>query len=58
MNRKTEGQNRVGVPRRMLTNNIEVDHKELEEEGLDWIHYAEDTVQWRSRVITTVTFGF
>lgn len=23
---------------------------------MDWIHYAEDTVQWRSRVVMVVNF--
>jgi hypothetical protein len=45
-----------GRPRRMLEDNINMDLKEIESEGVDWINLAQDTDQWRAVVNTEVKF--
>jgi hypothetical protein len=39
-------------PRRRLEDNINTDLKETEWKGMDWIHLAQDTDQWRALVNT------
>jgi hypothetical protein len=41
-------------PRRGLEDNIRMDLWKIESEGVDWIHLARDTDQWRA-VVNTVT---
>jgi hypothetical protein len=37
-----------------LENNINVDHKEVGREGVDWIHLAQDRDQWQAIVNTVM----
>jgi hypothetical protein len=38
-------------------NNSEMDHQEIQYENDDWIHLAQDTVQWRTVLNTVMTDG-
>jgi hypothetical protein len=49
-----EGKRPLVRPRRRLWDNIRMDLKEVGWEGVDWIHLAQDTDQWRA-VVNTVT---
>jgi len=44
--------NAVGRPRRRWEGNIEMGVKEIRCEDLDWIHLAQETVQFLERVNT------
>jgi hypothetical protein len=50
---KPEGTRPFGRPRRRWKDNIEMDLKEIGWEGVEWIHLAQDVVQWRA-VMKTV----
>jgi hypothetical protein len=47
---KPEGRKLFGRPRRTLEDNIKMDIKEIWCDGVDWIHLAQDTLQWRALV--------
>jgi hypothetical protein len=40
----------LGIPRHRWKNNINVDHKVLEQEVMDWIDLAQDRCQWHTVV--------
>jgi hypothetical protein len=44
---KSEGKRSLGRPRYWWGDNIGMDLKEIGREGVDWIHLAQDRVQWR-----------
>jgi hypothetical protein len=44
----------AGKPRRMWVNNIKMDLREIEWDGMDWINTAEDRDQWRALVNTVL----
>jgi hypothetical protein len=47
---KSEGKRPLGRPRRRWADNIKMDLKEIEWDGVDWIHLAQDRDQWRAYV--------
>jgi hypothetical protein len=55
---KPEGKRPLGRPRRRWANNIKMDLRETELDGMDWIHLTQDRDQWRALVTTARIFGF
>jgi hypothetical protein len=51
---KPEGKRPVGRPRRRWLDNIKVDLREIEWDGVDWIDVAQDRDQWRPLVNTVL----
>jgi hypothetical protein len=47
---KPEGKRPLGRPRRMWVDNIKIDLREIEWDGVDWIDLAQDRYQWRALV--------
>jgi hypothetical protein len=45
---KPKGRRPLGRPSHIRENGIELDLNETEYEGVDWIHLAEDMVQWQA----------
>jgi hypothetical protein len=52
--RKPEGRKHFGRPRRSLEDGIRMDVGEIGWEGVDWMHLAQDTDQWRVLVNTVM----
>jgi hypothetical protein len=50
---KPEGKRPLGRPRCRWEDNIRIDIREIVWEGVDWIHLAQDSDQWRA-VVNTV----
>jgi hypothetical protein len=44
---KPEGKRPLGRPRRRWVNNIKLDLRAIEWDGMDWIELAQDRDQWR-----------
>jgi hypothetical protein len=53
MVRKPEGTRPHGRARRRLEDNIRIDLREIEWEGVNWMHLTEERDQWRA-VVNTV----
>jgi hypothetical protein len=51
---KPEGKRSLGRPRRRWVNNIKMDLRETEWDGMDWINLAQDRGQWRALVNTAM----
>jgi hypothetical protein len=51
---KPEGRRPLGRPRRSWVDNIKMDLREIEWDGMDWIDPAEDRDQWRALVIAVM----
>jgi hypothetical protein len=51
---KPEGKRPLGRPRRRWVNNIEMDLRKIEWDGVDWIAVAQDRDQWRALVKTAI----
>jgi hypothetical protein len=51
---KPEGKRPLGRPRRRLVNNIKIDLREIEWDGMDWIDLAQDRDQRRALVNTVM----
>jgi hypothetical protein len=49
---KPEGKRPLGRSRRMWVDNIKMDLREIESDGVDWIDMAQDRDQWRALVNT------
>jgi hypothetical protein len=49
---KPEGKKPIGRPRRGLEDSIMMELTEIGWGGMDWIHLAQDTDQWRALVNT------
>jgi hypothetical protein len=49
-----EGKRPLRIPRRTWENNIKMDLRETGLEGVDWIHVAQDSVQWQALVNTVM----
>jgi hypothetical protein len=49
-----EGKRSCRRPRRRWEDNIRMDLREIGWEGVDWMHLAQDRVQWRA-VVNTVS---
>ena len=47
---KSEGKRPFGRPKRRWEDNIKMDHKEVEWEGIDWIQLAQDRDRWKALV--------
>jgi hypothetical protein len=47
-----EGKKQLGGPRRRWEDNIKVDLREIGIDGTNWIHLAQDRIQWRIFVNT------
>jgi hypothetical protein len=50
---KSEGKKPFGRTRRRWENNIRMDLRVIEWEGVEWIHLVQDSDQWRT-VVNTV----
>jgi hypothetical protein len=48
---KPERKRPLGRPRRRWVDNIEMDLREIEWDGMDWINLAQDRDQWRAFVM-------
>jgi hypothetical protein len=53
---KPEGKRHLGRPKRMWMDNIKVDLREIEWDGMDWIDLAQDRDQWRALVNAVMNF--
>jgi hypothetical protein len=53
---KPEGERPLGRPRRRCVDNIKMDIKEREWDGMDWIDQAQDRDQRRAIVNTVMNF--
>jgi hypothetical protein len=51
-----EGRRPLGRPRRTWLDNINIDLKEIERDGMDWIDLVQDRDQWRALVYTAINF--
>jgi hypothetical protein len=51
---KPEGNRPLGRPRPRWMNNIKIDPRETEWDGMDWIDLAQDRDQWRALVNTMI----
>jgi hypothetical protein len=51
---RPEGKRPLGRPRRRWVNNINMDLRDIGIGGANWIQLAEDRVQWRACVNTTI----
>jgi hypothetical protein len=51
---KPEGKGPVRRPRRSWVDNIKIDHRELELDGMGWIDLAQYRNQWRALVNTVM----
>jgi hypothetical protein len=51
---KPEGKRPLGRPRRRWVDNIKMDLREMECDGMDWIDLAQDSDQWRALVNTVM----
>jgi hypothetical protein len=51
---KPEGGRPLGRPRRRWEDNIKMDLREVEWEGMDWIKVAQDMDRWRALVYTVM----
>jgi hypothetical protein len=54
---KPEGNRPLERPRRRWVDNTEIDLREIEWEGVDWIDLAQDREQWRALVNTVMNLG-
>jgi hypothetical protein len=53
---RPEGKRPLGRPRRRWEDNIKMDLMEIGIDGANWIHLAQDRVQWRACVNTVMSF--
>jgi hypothetical protein len=51
---KKEGKIPLGRPRRRWVDNIKMDLREIEWDGMDWLELAQDRDQWRALVNTVM----
>jgi hypothetical protein len=49
-----EGKRPLGRPRRRWADNIKMDFREIDWDGVDWIDMAQDRDQWRALVNTVL----
>jgi hypothetical protein len=52
---KPEGKRPLGGPRLRWVDNIKIDLREIEWDGVDWIDLAQDRDQWRALVKTVMS---
>jgi hypothetical protein len=53
---KPEGKRPLGRPRGRWVDNIKMDLREIEWDGMDWIDLVQDRDQWRTLVNTVMNF--
>jgi hypothetical protein len=53
---KPEGKRPLGRPRCRWVDNIKIDLREIEWDGVDWIDMAQDRDQWRALLKTVLNF--
>jgi hypothetical protein len=53
---KPEGKRPLGRSRRRWVNNIKMDLRDIELDGIDWIDLAQDRDQWRALMNTAMNF--
>jgi hypothetical protein len=53
---KPERKRPLGKPRRRCVNNINMDLREIEWDGMDWVDAAQDRDQWRALANTVINF--
>jgi hypothetical protein len=51
---RPEGKRPLGRPRRRWEDNIKMDLREIWIDGANWIHLAQDRVQWRACINTVM----
>jgi hypothetical protein len=51
---KAEGKRPLGRPRRRWVDNIKIDLREIEWDGMEWIDLVQDRDQWRALVNTVM----
>jgi hypothetical protein len=51
-----EGKRPLERPRCRWDDNIRIDLREIEWEGVDWMHLAQDTDRWQAVVYTVMNF--
>jgi hypothetical protein len=51
---KPEGRRPLGRARRRWADNIKIDLREIEWDGMDWVELAQDRDQWRALVNTAM----
>jgi hypothetical protein len=51
---KPEGNRPLRRPRYRWVDNIKMDHREIESDGLDWVDIAKDRDQWRALMNTVL----
>jgi hypothetical protein len=49
-----EGKRSLGRPRRRWVDNVKMDVRDIEWDGMDWIDLAQDRDQWRALVNTVM----
>jgi hypothetical protein len=54
--RKSEGKRPLGRPRHRWVDNIKMDLREIEWDGMDWVELAQNRDQWRAFVNTMMNF--
>jgi hypothetical protein len=47
---KSEGKRPPGIPRRRWEDDIRMDLRKIEWEGVGWMHLAQDRYQWRGLI--------
>jgi hypothetical protein len=52
---KLEGKRPLGRPRRRWVDNIKIDLREIEWDGMNWVELAQDRDRWRSLVNTVMS---
>jgi hypothetical protein len=55
---KREGKRPLGRRRRRWADNIKIDLRQIEWDGVDWIDLAQDRDQWRALVNTVMNLQF
>jgi hypothetical protein len=55
---RAKGKRTLGRPRRRWVDNIKIDLRETEWDGVDWIDLAQDRDQWRALVNTVMNLRF
>jgi hypothetical protein len=52
-----EGKRPLGRPRRRWVDSVEMDHREIGWDGMDWIDLAQDRDRWRALVNAVMNLG-